>query len=142
MGRPLNSKFFGPDAGADGFQFKGTGWFAGELAAEPCYIVKQKSNRRFVVHGETSGKEEVCFMVQGAPVAAGQFQIIVTPADGVGGVLAAESAKIITGRKVKTYEGNAYIWSDLTQEAATEEVGDADVGTDDQPDDDADVIIV
>lgn len=122
MGRPLKKKLFGPNAGGDGFQLVGTAWFEGELAAEPAFIVKQKSSTRYLIEGSSSGKQLEAAPQLGAPAGEGEFQI---PVNGT------ESAKKITANKVVTHEGNVYVWSDVVN--ATDEPDDAvdaDLGTD------------
>lgn len=77
MGRPLNKKFFGALSDA-GFQVgcladQGTGNAA-------CYIVKQKSNRKYVVADVATGLvTAICKTVDGAPAAPGEMQVTVQP---------------------------------------------------------------
>jgi len=122
MGRPLSKRYFGPDAGGDGFQLIGTAWFQGEIAAEACYVLDQKSTSRFLVKGVTSGKEEIMSLKDGAPAAAGDFQI---PVNGT------ESAKKITAHKVVTFAGDVFVWDDVINAADDPaDVVDADLGND------------
>lgn len=122
MGRPIDKKFFGPDAGGDGFQITGTAWFTGEGAAEACYIERQRSTRKFEITGVTSGKTEVMPLGDGAPAAEGDFQVLVN---------GTESARKITAHKVVSFAGDVFVWSDITKAAdsATDSV-DADLGAD------------
>lgn len=123
MGRPLSKRVFGADGGNDGFQITGTAWFPGELAAEPAFIVRQRSTYRFLVEGVTSGKQMIAALGDGAPSGEGEFRVPVN---------STESAKKITANKVTTHEGNVFAWSEIT--AADDSVDDAitaDLGTDD-----------
>lgn len=83
MGRPTSKKFFGNPA-SPGYQIAVTAWFAGEGAAEPGYIVSQRSNSVYVVAsvagpGTRTGSLK---LVQGAPGAAGEMRVVVTPVTG------------------------------------------------------------
>lgn len=83
MGRPVNKKFFGNPA-SPGYQIEVSAWFAGEGAAEPAYIVSQRSNSVYVVAsvagpGTRTGSLR---LVEGAPGAAGQMRVVVTPVTG------------------------------------------------------------
>lgn len=123
MGRPLNKRIFGPDNGGDGFQLIGTAWFEGELAAEPAFIVKQKSSLRFLIEGVTSGKQMVVAPGPAAPAAPGEFQIAVN---------GTESARKLTSNKVVTHEGNVYAYSEVVNATASvDDSIDANVGEDD-----------
>jgi hypothetical protein len=124
MGRPIDSKYFGPDAGGDGFQITGSAWFEGGIAAEACYIVRQRSNRKFEVADAATGLTTlVCKLVDGAPAAPGEMSIAIN-----GG---ADYARKITAHRVYGFAGGFYVWSDITKEAdsATDSV-DADLGDD------------
>lgn len=129
MGRPLNKKFFGPDAGGDGFQLIGRSFFAGGLGPEACYIVKQKSSYKFIVRDSATGtKETVSTLVDVDPSAEGELQVRVSPDGGT----TFENARVITAHQVKTFDGNTYVWSDLTTTAdSTPATNDADIGEDD-----------
>ena len=109
MGRPLNKKFF-TGLGQPGFQLGCTAWFTGEGAAESGYVVRQKTNTRYVVESDAGPgtRSELLELVQGAPTAGGQVQITVSPVTG-----GTENARIINAHQVKTFEGNTYVWPDL-----------------------------
>jgi hypothetical protein len=81
MGRPLNKKFFGALT-KSGFQVGCLADLgAGNVA---CYIVRQKSNRKYVVADVATGLvRAVCKTVDGTPVAPGEMQVTVTPEGGV-----------------------------------------------------------
>lgn len=77
MGRPLNSKFFGTLAGA-GFQVGCTADQGSGNAA--CYIVRQRSNRKYIVADVATGLvKTVAKTVNGAPTAPGEMSVEVTP---------------------------------------------------------------
>lgn len=127
MGRPINSRYFGPDAGSDGFQITGTAVFDG--LAEACYIVKQKGSKRFVIADAATGlKTTVATLTDGAPTVNGEMQILVN---------GTESASKITAHKVVTFAGDVFVWDDIISAAdAVNDVIDADLGADvdDNPD--------
>ena len=50
MGRPLNKKFFGDGSG----KFSCTAYLPGAAAAQTCYIVRQRSNRKYEVADEAT----------------------------------------------------------------------------------------
>jgi len=126
MGRPISKKFFGPDLGTDGFQITGVANFDG--VAEGCYIIRQRSTHKFEVADAATGlKTMAASLTDMALAAAGPyFHILVN---------GSEHAKSIKSHRVSTFEGNGYVWSDLTAAAtsATDSVT-ADLG-DDEPDD-------
>lgn len=125
MGRPIDKKFFGPDAGGDGFQITGSAWFTDDSIDEACYIVRQRSNRKFLVADAATGlKETVCKLVDGAPAAEGEMSISINAG--------ADFVRKITGRRVYGFvEGSAYVWSDVTSEDfAADDSVTADVGDD------------
>lgn len=128
MGRPLNKRYFGPSAGGDGFQLIGRSWFTGSITPEECYIVKQKSNYKYIVRDSATGtKEEIASLVDADPTAIGELQIRVSPDGGT----TFKNAKNISGRRVKTFDGFAYVWSDLSTTAdSTPTPDDADIGED------------
>jgi len=83
MGRPINKKFFGNPASA-GYQVACRAWFVGEGGAEDGYILSQRSNSVYVVASVAgpatrTGSLE---LVEGAPAAEGQMQVVVTPVTG------------------------------------------------------------
>ena len=122
MGRPISEKHFGPDAGGDGFQITGTADFGAGAVA--CFIVRQRSNRKFeVADAAAPSTTMVCKLVDGAPAAAGEMSIAIN-----GG---ADYARKITAHRVYGFAGGFYVWSDITKEAtsATDSV-DADLGDD------------
>lgn len=122
MGRPIDKKFFGPDAGGDGFQITGTAFF-GAGPAEACYVVRQRSNRKFEVADVATGlKIQVCKLVDGAPVADGEMRIAVNTT---------ESAKKITAHRIYSFAGEMFVWSDITKAATiVDDAVDADLGDD------------
>ena len=77
MGRPLNKKFFSDPAGS-GFQIACLADVgAGNVTA---HIVQQKSNLRYLVaETATPANSIVCQLVQGAPAAVGEMQVVVQP---------------------------------------------------------------
>ena len=119
MGRPLNKKFFGAEG------ITGSAWIPGEDAAEDVYILRQKSTTKFLV--ASVGDPEVtgiCTLSEGSgegnALVEGEFKVIVTPFGED-----PESAKAFSANKVKTIEGNQYIWSDTS--LAADATGEADV---------------
>lgn len=85
MGRPISKKFFGNPT-SPGYQIGVNAWFAGEGAAENAYILSQRSNRVYVVAsvagGATPTRTGSLKLVEGAPQAAGEMQVVVTPVIG------------------------------------------------------------
>jgi hypothetical protein len=126
MGRPIDSKYFGPDAGGDGFQITGQAWIPGDTAAKACYIVRQRSNRKFEVADAATGLIiGVCKLADAnaSALVEGEMSIAIN-----GG---ADYARKITAHRVYGFAGGFYVWSDITKEAdsATDSV-DADLGDD------------
>lgn len=122
MGRPINKRFFGPDAGGDGFQITGLAWFAGAaIGAENCYIVSQKSNHRYEISNGTL--TEIRTLTDAALVQDdGLFHILVN---------GTEHANKLSAHRVHTFEGNSFVWSDITKAAASvTDAVDADLGGD------------
>jgi hypothetical protein len=122
MGRPISKRYFGENAGSDGFQITGQGFF-GAGPAEACYIVKQKGSKRFVIADALTGsKTAVATLTDGAPTTEGEMQILVN---------GTESAKKITAHKVVTFSGDVFVWDDIVDAAdAVDDVVDADLGDD------------
>lgn len=109
-------------SGVENPQILGTAWIPGEGAAEPVYIVRQRSSRKFEVASvATPSTTGVVKTVNGPTATEGEFVI---PVSVFGG--GTEYAKIITGRKVRTFDGNSYKWGDLVIDTA----GEGGVGTD------------
>ena len=97
-----------------GKQILGTAWIPGRPSAAEVFIVKQKSSRKFQV-AEVAAPNETGVVITantGTP-ASGEFSIPVAPSDGAGDAEATEYARIITGRRVRTFDGNVYAWGDL-----------------------------
>ncbi len=81
MGRPLSKKFFGALGGTDFQVGCQADLGAGAVA---CYVVKQKSNRKYVVADVATGLvRAVCKTVDGTPAAPGEMQVTVTPEGGI-----------------------------------------------------------
>ena len=122
MGRPINSRFFGDSTGGDGFQITGIADFgAGPVT---CYIIRQKSSHRFEVQEAGQPAPGELRTLTDAVLAAndGFFHILVN---------GAEHAKNIKAHQVSTFEGNGYVWSDITKEATVvDDAVDADLGDD------------
>lgn len=101
-------------AGEVGKQILGTAWIPGEGSAEPVYIVRQRSNRRYEVASvATPSTTGLVLTADTGTPAEGQFSIPVEPSDGGGGSTGTEYAKIIQDGVVKTFDGNRYAWGDL-----------------------------
>ena len=116
MGRPINKKFFGPDGA--GFQILGSAWV--DAAAEACHVVRQRSNRKFLMSNGVT--EFVCKLVDGVPAALGEMQILVN---------GTESVRKLTAHRAYTFVGDSFVWSDITSaDFDTEDSIDAELGTD------------
>lgn len=104
MGRPLNDKFFGP--ASDGVEVLGYANFDG--SGEACYILRQRSNRKYRVSSSNGSKVRVCKTVNKAQgdLLPGEMCIPVLPE--FGGVV--EYARVIQSNVVKTFAGNVYGW--------------------------------
>ena len=112
----------GPDAGGDGFQITGQANFDG--AAEACYILRQRSSRKFEIADSATGlKTMVASLSDQAITAPGLiFHVLVNGTD---------HASIIRAHRVSTFEGNSFVWSDITKEATVvDDVVDGDLGDD------------
>lgn len=108
MGRPLNKKFFGDPAGV-GNQLEVEAWIpgAGATASPFAWIVEQHTNTTYTVtDGSDTGR---CKLQADAVAGPGQMRIAVSPF--VGGT---EYARILNAHQVKTFEGNVYAWSELS----------------------------
>lgn len=112
-----------PTAGTGTFQILGSAFLPNGTAgaAEAVYIVRQRSNQKFEVQsvandpGGAGDRDVVTTANTGTPT-SGQLSIPVEPSDGAGGSTGTEYAKIITGRKLRTFDGNSYIWGSLTND--------------------------
>jgi hypothetical protein len=119
-----------PDESDGSVQILGTAWIPGEGAAESVYIVRQRSSRKFEVASAASPTTTgVVKTVDGPTPAEGEIVIPVEPSDGAGGSTGTEYARIITGRKVRTFDGNIYKWG----ERDNDESGEAGIGVDMPP---------
>lgn len=113
MGRPLNSRYFGPDDAEE--QILGTARIPGRPAAVAVYVIRQRSSRKFeVAEVAAPANTGVVITANTATPAEGEFSIPVEPSDGAGGSTGTEYAKIITSKRVRTFDDNAYAWGDLT----------------------------
>ena len=105
---------FPASGGETGKQILGTAWIPGEGSAVDVFILRQRSNRRFhVASVAVPATTGVVLTADGPAAASGEFVIPVEPSDGAGGSTGTEYAKIITGRRVRTFQGNSYGWGDL-----------------------------
>ena len=122
MGRPINKKFFGPDGA--GFQLLGLADFG--AGAVPCYIVRQRSNRKFeVADAAAPSTTLVCKLVDGAPAAPGEMSISINAGTDY-------VRKVTAHRAYGFLADSLYYWSDITSaEAAVDDAITADVGFDD-----------
>lgn len=103
-----------PSTPSTGVQILGTAWIPGEGGAESVHILRQRSSRKFDVASDaTPATHGICLTVDGPTPAEGEFVIPVEPSDGAGGSTGTEYARIITGRRVRTFQGNSYGWGDL-----------------------------
>ena len=81
MGRPVNKKFFG-DPGSPGYQIACQAYFTGGGTPVAAYIVSQRSNSVYVVTDDGTTNVESLRLVEGAPAAEGEMQVVVTPVTG------------------------------------------------------------
>lgn len=132
MGRPINNKFFGPDD-PDTFQIIGNAFLPNGTMQdiEQVYIIKQKSSRKFLVQSVandpgSSGDMAVVITVNSDTPASGELSIPVSPSDGMDGFLPTEYVKTMSGKKMRTFNNNVYIWSSFTND----ELGEALPGVD------------
>jgi hypothetical protein len=99
MGRPLKKSYIG-NASASGQQIEGYAWTAGDSQARLSYIVKQKTNTRYVmasVDGSGVLGGGVVQLVNGPVTQAGQGNIMVTPYGAQGsGATATANLKVVT----------------------------------------------
>jgi hypothetical protein len=105
---PINSKFFGDSA--DGNWGIKVSLHDGSNAVDG-YIVKQLSVKKFIVSDGST--EYVRELSQDGNVDEGKFTIIIKKIVNYssGGQTDEHVAKFISGRKVKTVEGNTYIFA-------------------------------
>ena len=96
---------------ASNFKIIGTAYFTGEGAEEACYIVRQRSSKRYEVADVATGLlKETMPMVDGDDaIVAGEFKVEVD----IPGGGSNEHARKITSRRVSTYEGNSWGWGEL-----------------------------
>lgn len=96
-------------------QVLGTAWIPGSIAgaAEAVFIRRQRSSRKYQVESIANADYGVCKTVPTGVLASGEMHIEVEPSDGAGGSTGTEYAKIITGRRLRTFEGETYAWGDL-----------------------------
>jgi len=113
--------------GETGLQILGTAWIPGEGSAVDVFILRQRSSRRFEVASVAAPATTGFVLTQdGAGPAEGEFSIPVEPSDGAGGSTGTEYAKIITGRRLRTFSGNSYAWGDLV----IDDIGEGGPGPD------------
>jgi hypothetical protein len=94
MGRPTNRKFFGDPASA-GYQIAVSAWFTGGVGPVAAWIESQRSNKVYVV---TNGVlTQSLRLVQGAPLAAGQMQVVVQPQGTTPFLTAAQTQAVYDG---------------------------------------------
>lgn len=112
-----------PDLYPQPFQLLATGYIPGQASAA-VYVVKQKSNRKFLCalasDPSITGILTTC---DDAVPASGFVSFAVAPYGG-----GTKYAKTIQGRRLKTFDGYSYAWSDVT--ASANAAGEADLGTD------------
>jgi hypothetical protein len=107
MGRPIKKDNFGDPLSGGRQLDQIDAWIPGESGEEKCWIVRQASNHKYVVHGRTSGNEGMCQLVDKAAgsLAEGEMMMTCTPFGS-----SAERVKSISQHKVKTFSNNRYIW--------------------------------
>lgn len=106
MGRPLNDRYFGPEAA--GFQILGEAVLDTEVGAEAVYIIKQRSSRKFLVAAaaDPTRRGTVITVDKAAEdLLLGELSIPVDTGDST------EYARIITARRVRTFAPASYAWS-------------------------------
>ena len=106
MGRPLNDRYFGPQAA--GFQLLGSAVLDEVVGAEAVYIIKQRSSRKFLVAAVADPtRRGTVITVDKAELdlELGEFSIPVAVGEDT------EYARIITARKVRTFAPASYAWS-------------------------------
>lgn len=105
------------------YQLLATGRIPGQASAA-VYIIKQKSNRKFLCalasNPTITGILTTC---NDAVPASGFVSFAVAPYGG-----GTKYAKTIQGRRLKTFDGYSYAWSDVA--ASANAAGEADLGTD------------
>jgi len=78
MGRPLNSKYFGPLSGTNDV-LACTAWVPGDSTHRTGAIVSQKNSNGYIVDTTAAGGAiGHCFLVNGTPTGAGQMSIAVS----------------------------------------------------------------
>ena len=74
MGRPINKKFFGADAGQNDIKVQ----FHNGTSSVPGYIVKQKGSKRFVVKAFGNATTYVCKLVDKASASLLEGEMTIT----------------------------------------------------------------
>jgi len=108
MGKTVNKKFFGDPSDA-GNQLEVEAWIpgAGAAASPFAWIVKQNTNTTYTItDGVDTGR---CKLQATAATGPGQMRVAVSPFTG-----GTEYARILNAHQVKTFEGNVFAWSELS----------------------------